>query len=199
VDIEKKRQQLICLYGDYVKIAQPYLASAVCRQGCADCCTTVGSVDITTLEGLIILRHLKTLNPKIQKDFNKRLKQNRKIKQESRFARCAFLGTDNLCAIYPLRPFSCRRLYSIRPCGENGPTVHRQAWEAAEQICFAVQQVDDTGYLGHMSYILQLLNDPKFLKTYLSGGFSPEEIRTFAMSNSLVINRAVRTRTDVAK
>lgn len=189
MNIEIKKQQLFDLYGDYAKITQPYLASAVCRNGCADCCTTVGSIDITTLEGFIILRHLKGLSPTAQKNLNKRLKQNRKIKQEAKFARCAFLQDDNSCAIYPLRPFSCRRLYSIRKCGESGPTVHRQAWEAAEQIRLAIQQLDNTGYMGHMSYILQLLNDPKFLKTYLSGEFSPEDIRTFAMNHGLFINR----------
>lgn len=189
MNIGEKKQQLLDLYGDYTKIAQPYLASAVCKKGCADCCTTVGSVDITTLEGFIILKHLKGLNPTIQQDLNKKLKQNRKTKQESKFARCAFLQVDNSCAIYPLRPFSCRRLYSIRLCGESGPTVHRQAWEAAEQICLAIQQLDNTGYMGHLSYVLQLLNDPKFLKTYLSGEFSPEDIRSFAMNHGLFINR----------
>jgi len=192
VDIEKKHQQLLDLYADYAKIAQPYLASAVCKQGCADCCTMVGSVDITTLEGLIILNYLKALNPNIQKDLNKKLKQNRKTKQQSKFARCAFLQNDDACAIYPLRPFSCRRLYSIRLCGESGPTLHRQAWEAAEQICLAIQQLDNTGYTGHMSYVLQLLNDSTFLKTYLSGEFSPQVIRNFAMNHGIVINRPAR-------
>lgn len=192
MNTEEKARVLFDLYDKYAELAQPYTASAVCRKGCADCCTNVGSVDITTLEGWVILKHLRGLAPSTQKELSKKLKQNRKVKLESRFARCAFLQRDDCCTIYPLRPFSCRRLYSIQPCGESGPTVHRQAWETAEQICLAIQQLDDTGYMGHMSYILQLLADPKFLKTYLAGNFSPDNIRTFAMQRNIFINRFAR-------
>ena len=191
LNFENKKQQLFELYGKYAELVQPYTASAVCGKGCADCCTNVGSVDVTTLEGLIIHKHLKGFDPALQKELRKKLKLNRQTKQDSKFARCAFLLSDNSCVIYPFRPFSCRRLYSIRPCGETGPTVHRQAWDAAEQIRIAIQKLDDNGYMGHISYILQLMNDPKFLRTYLDGNFSPQEIRSFAVSHHLSINAPI--------
>jgi uncharacterized protein len=193
LDFEHKKQQLSELYTRYAEVVQPYLASAVCGKGCADCCINVGSIDITTLEGLIIHKHLKELAHPLQKELNKKLKLNRRTKQDCKFARCAFLLADNSCIIYPLRPFSCRRLYSIRRCGETGPTVHRQAWDAAEQIRVAIQKLDDTGYVGHISYILQLMNDSRFLKVYLAGNFSPQEIRSFSTCYHLSINRLATT------
>ncbi|MGA7876194.1 MAG: YkgJ family cysteine cluster protein [Desulfoferrobacter sp.] len=188
MNIEEKKSQLFELYGRYTELAEPFFASAVCKKGCADCCTSVGNVDIVTLEGLIILKYLKSLDSAIQKDLLKKLKQNRKTKKESKYARCAFLQADNSCIIYSVRPFSCRRLYSIRLCGVSGPTVHRQAWEAAEQLQLAIRQVDSNGYMGHMSYILQLLTESNFLKTYVADKFSPQEIQGFAVSHGISIN-----------
>ncbi len=188
MNIEEKKSQLFELYGRYTELAEPFFASAVCEKGCADCCTSVGNVDIVTLEGLIILKYLKSLDSAIQKDLLKKLKQNRKTKKESKYARCAFLQADNSCIIYSVRPFSCRRLYSIRLCGASGPTVHRQAWEAAEQLQLAIRQVDSNGYMGHMSYILQLLTESNFLKTYVADKFSPQDIQGFAVSHGISIN-----------
>lgn len=153
----------------------------------------VGNVDITTLEGVVILRHVKRLDPVMRKDLGKKLKQNRKTKKESKFARCAFLLNNNSCSIYPVRPFSCRCLYSLQKCGENGPMIHRQAWQTAEAIRSAIQQLDDTGYTGHLSYILQLLNDARFSRTYLAGAFAPDEIQKFAMEHGITINRFSQT------
>jgi len=188
VNIEEKKSQLFELYGRYAELAEPFFASAVCKKGCADCCTSVGNVDIVTLEGLIILKNLKSFDSTVQKDLHKKLKHNRKTKKESKYARCAFLLADNSCSIYPVRPFSCRRLYSIRLCGASGPTVHRQAWQAAEQVQLAIRQLDCNGYMGHMSYVLQLLNDSNFLKTYVADEFSPRDIQNFAANHGISIN-----------
>lgn len=149
----------------------------------------MGNVDLTTLEGMIILQQMETLPAALQQDLQKQLKQNRKTKQQSKYARCAFLLQNRHCSIYPARPFSCHRLYSLRRCGESGPVVHRQIWDAAQQIGLAIQNLDDTGYLGHISYILQLLDNRQFRKTYLSGEFAPQEVRPFATAHGIVINR----------
>jgi Fe-S-cluster containining protein len=193
LDIKEKTRQLYELYRQFETASQPYISSAVCKPGCADCCTTVGNVDITTLEGLIILRHLQSCPPALQKDLSKRLKLNRKEKMESKYARCAFLDAANRCAIYTVRPFSCRRLYSVKPCGETGPTVHRQVWEMAENIVSAIQVLDSNGYSGHLSYVLQLLNDARFKKIYLNDQFFPDEIKEFAQKHALLINRFTTT------
>ena len=192
MNMEEKKSQLFELYDRYTELAQPFLASAVCGKGCADCCTAVGNVDIVTLEGLIILQQMKSFDSGTRKGLEKKLKQNRKTKKSSKYARCAFLLADGTCMIYSVRPFSCRRLYSIRLCGGKGPTVHRQAWETGEKVQSAIRQLDYNGYMGHMSYILQLLKDSSFLKTYLAGGFAPQEIRNFAVSHGISINRLAK-------
>ena len=61
---------------------------------------------------------------------------------------------------------------------------------AAETIR-SLQQLDDTGYSGHISYVLHMLAVPKFLSTYLSGEFKPEEIVHFGKTFNIVINRVV--------
>jgi hypothetical protein len=149
----------------------------------------VGSVDVTTLEGMIILKHLQDMPASHKKELDKKLKDNRKLKSESKFARCAFLKADDTCSIYAVRPFSCRRLYSLKTCGVTGPTVHRHVWKLAGEIETAIQLLDDNGYAGHMSYVLLLLKDAKFRNTYLNEGFVPDRIHDFLRTHHLSINR----------
>lgn len=96
---------------------------------------------------------------------------------------------NNACMIYEVRPFSCRRIYSIHVCTqENPPTVNRQVMEAADQSIKELQQLDNTGYSGHLSYILYMLSIPAFMDVYKTGGFKPEEIMAFGKSHKIVIN-----------
>ncbi len=54
-----------------------------------------------------------------------------------------------------------------------------------------MQQLDDTGYSGHISFVLYLLDRPEFRKIYLSGGFDPSKIMEFGKNHGMVINRNV--------
>ena len=56
-----------------------------------------------------------------------------------------------------------------------------------------LQRLDDKGYSGHLSYILQMLDTPRFLATYQAGDFKPEEIMAFGKTHRIVINRMVVT------
>jgi Fe-S-cluster containining protein len=192
MDLRAKRRTLLALYADFSRQALEYRAAAVCARGCADCCTTVGNVDATTLEGVFILEHLKTFSPSKRQAVKQRIEHNKQVKETSTFARCAFLLYNDTCAIYPVRPFSCRRLYSVARCGENGPTLHRRVWELARATEAAIQELDDSGYSGHLSYILHLLQQPQFRNLYLNGGFAPEAIREYAVSHAILINRLVK-------
>jgi hypothetical protein len=51
-----------------------------------------------------------------------------------------------------------------------------------------MQRLDRTGYSGHISFILHLLEKPGFRKLYLSGGFDPGKIAKFGKTHGLVIN-----------
>ena len=55
----------------------------------------------------------------------------------------------------------------------------------------ALQRLDDNGYSGHLSYILHMLDAPRFLATYQAGDFKPEEVMAFGQSHQIVINRMV--------
>ena len=109
------------------------------------------------------------MDPRRRSQLKKMIEENAREKEESIYTRCAFLQDNLSCAIYPVRPFSCRRLYSLVRCGENGPTVHRQVWQMAEETIAAIQALDGDGCFGHLSHILLLLQEPRFRKTYLSG------------------------------
>jgi Fe-S-cluster containining protein len=196
MDLKTKKKQLLGLYADFATRAADHQVAAVCTRGCADCCTSVGNVDATTLEAYFILEHLKTFSPSKRQGIKLKVKQNKLAKESFTLVRCGFLLENDTCAIYPVRPFSCRRLYSVTRCAEQGPTVHRQVWMLAREIEAAIQELDHTGYSGHLSYLLHLLQQPEFRKLYLNGGFAPEAIREYAVSHELLINRFVKRMQD---
>ncbi len=169
MDIETKAKKLLELYQSFEEKARDYREAAVCTVGCADCCINVGNVDAVTLEGWLIRQHLQGMERRGRLHLEKLIEENAREKSTSRYARCAFLQDNLSCAIYPVRPFSCRRLYSLVRCGENGPTVHRQVWHLADQTIAAIQELDGNGCFGHLSHILMLLRGPRFRQRYLNG------------------------------
>lgn len=192
MDIKARAKKLLALYREFEEKARAYRESAVCGVGCADCCINVGSVDAVTLEGWIILERMKAMEPGRRSRLKQRIEDNARIKRESTYTRCAFLLDNLSCAIYPVRPFSCRRLYSLVRCGEQGPTVHRQVWQMGEETIAGIQELDDGGYFGHLSHILQLLQDPPFRKAYLSGSSADEAMRKCGHAGDLFISRIRR-------
>jgi hypothetical protein len=146
-------------------------------------------VDVITLEGLRIHAWIEDLDPAERTAIRKKIAANRKKKAKNAAARCPFLKSDNTCRIYAIRPFSCRQLYSLRECTGQGPTVHRQAVELAKKTVQKLQQLDVTGYSGHISYILHLINKPNFRNIYQAGGFDPAKIMSFGKKHGIVINR----------
>jgi len=169
MDIETKAKKLLKLYQDFEEKARLHRKAAVCACGCADCCINVGNVDAVTLEGWRILEYMNGMDPGRRAQLQEMIEKNAREKEESVYTRCAFLQDNLSCAIYSVRPFSCRRLYSLVRCGENGPTVHRQVWLMAEETIAAIHTLDADGCSGHLSHILLLLQEPQFCKTYLGG------------------------------
>lgn len=192
---ERLKADLQKIYNDYESEAHGYKAGAVCSKGCAYCCTHYGNLDITTQEGLRIDRHINRLRKSQKIQTQKAVLRNRRLKENDKNARCPFLKKNNACSIHTIRPFSCRQLYSLKKCGESGPTIHRQAADLARSAVLKLQQLDPNGYSGHISYILHLLQDDSFRDFYLNGGFDPEKIRPFAQPRGIVINRAMAKNT----
>ena len=53
----------------------------------------------------------------------------------------------------------------------------------------ALQTLDHTGYSGHLSYILHMLDTPAFLNVYLAGEHKPEAVMVFGKTHGIGINR----------
>ncbi len=186
-----RKEELKEIYERFEEQAKEFKKHAICRIGCTYCCTDAGNVDIITLEGLIIRERVNSLSRPLKTKVKKKIARNRCEKEKQNTAPCPFLKGDNTCLIYDIRPFSCRQLYSIRECRGNGPTVNRQAVALAKRAVREMQQLDDTGYSGHISFVLYLLDRPEFRKIYLSGGFDPSKIMEFGKNHGMVINRNV--------
>ena len=187
----EKRKKLKELYNQYEEDVAELKKSAICVKGCADCCIDVGNIDITTLEGIIIHDRVATFEEPLKSEIKARLAQNKMERGKGRLSRCAFLKEDKTCIIYDIRPFSCRRLYSVKKCDGGSPTIHRQALNLASQTVKKIQQLDFNGYSGQISYILYLLDKEKFRKLYLRGKFKPQNIAGFGRSHGILINRSV--------
>jgi Fe-S-cluster containining protein len=187
--LEQNKGRLKEIYERFEADALEFKKDAICKIGCTYCCTDVGNVDIVTLEGVIIRERVNSLSQPLKREVKKRIAENRLEKEKEKIARCPFLKEDDTCLIYDIRPFSCRQLYSIKECRGRGPTVHRRATELSKEVVREIQRLDDTGYSGHISFILYLLDKSGFRKLYLSGGFDPGKIAKFGKTHRLVINR----------
>lgn len=185
----EKRKKLRELYSQYEKDVAEFKKSAACVKGCANCCIDVGNIDITTLEGIIIYDRVATFEEPLKSRIKAGLAQNKMEREKGVLSRCAFLKADKTCLIYDIRPFSCRWLYSIKKCDGASPTIHRRALNLAKQTVKKIQQLDSSGYSGHMSYILFLLDKEEFRKLYLLGKSKPQKIAYFGQSHGIIINR----------
>ncbi|MBE0425446.1 MAG: YkgJ family cysteine cluster protein [Nitrospirae bacterium] len=189
VNIEEKKQKLYAIYDQYEKDVVEFKKASACVIGCADCCIDVGKIDITTLEGIIIRDKIVKFEEPLRSEIKERLEKNRVEIEQKKLVRCAFLKEDKSCLIYHIRPFSCRQLYSVKKCNGAAPTIHRQAIELARQTVREIQRLDSNGYSGHISYILYLLDNRNFRRSYLRGNFEPEKIALFGRSHKIMINR----------
>jgi Fe-S-cluster containining protein len=190
--VEEKKGKLKALYNAFETDASEYKASAVCKPGCAYCCIHFGSVDMTTLEGIIIKERIDAYPKPLRNTIKKKITQNKRLKEKQKIAPCPFLKKDQTCRIYDIRPFSCRQLYSLRTCDNRGPLVHRQAVALAQDTIKKLQQLDATGYSGHLSFILHLLDRQAFRLLYLTGGFNPAQIMGYGKAHDIIINQPGR-------
>ena len=189
LETDEKISKLSEIYSEYETAVAAFREAAVCAPGCAFCCTEMGTVDMTTLEGLVIRERLGRLKRPAAAAVAKQLNRDVRKREKGARNRCPFLQKNNRCMIYDVRPFSCRQLYSLKKCGEQGPTVHRQAVDLALAAVRKIQALDDTGYSCHLSYILHMLGSGKFLRVYRAGEFKPEAVMVFGKSHRIVINR----------
>jgi len=190
--IKDRVEALDKIYASFKSETADYRREAACRKGCAFCCTVAGSVDITTLKGLIIRDTIAGMPRARQTQIKKALNRDMKKREAGNVMPCPFLMKNRACMIYSIRPFACRRVYSLHVCTRNNPPrLHRQVMERGAETIRILQRQDENGYSGHLSYILHMLDTPRFLDTYTAGESRPEEIMAFGKSHGIVINKMV--------
>jgi Fe-S-cluster containining protein len=178
------------IYESFDRETAAFRKGAACAKGCAYCCTDAGRIDCTTLEGLRIRARIAKLPRPRQVSLKKALKRDMQKRKAGTPSPCPFLMKTKVCLIYPIRPFACRRIYSLHRCSrEQPPLLSRQVMTMADNTIAALQRLDANGYSGHLSFILHMLDAPRFLSVYQAGDFKPEEVMTFGKSHRISINR----------
>lgn len=180
------------IYQSFEQETAPFRTGAACTEGCAYCCTDAGRIDCTTLEALRIHEYMGQMARPRRRDLKKTLKRDIRRREAGKPNPCPFLAKTRACTIYPLRPLACRRIYSLHRCSAGQPPMlSRQVMALAENAIAVLQRLDANGYSGHLSFLLHLLDDPRFRATYEAGGFHPEDIMAFGKSHGIVINKMV--------
>lgn len=148
-----------------------------CGPKCGCCCTR--NVTITALEGEQILRFLmaeglsdwfadilaadRKHRPATitTNDFALACLEGREAEPETAFpsSACPFL-LENLCRIYPVRPFGCRLFVSTQSCSATQPAVVPDYYfEAATAATQLVEHLGQKEYWGNMLDVLPALLD----------------------------------------
>lgn len=151
-----------------------------CRKGCAACCTQ--HVTMTTLEGEMIIEYLQATGrgeqvsrlldtihiPKSDSGmttnrFARLCLNGREIPEHDdarHFTPCFFLEND-LCTIYPARPFGCRSFFSLKPCAENGSSEMRPVQVTLNTVFMQIiEHLDQGRPWGRMAAVLLSLCAP---------------------------------------
>lgn len=190
--MQDKKNKLMPIYDAFEAAATDFKKDAACEKGCAFCCSDAGSIHITTLEGLVISEQIESLPRPRRVALKKGLKADMRRREQEKPSACPFLLKNRSCMIYSVRPFACRRIYSLEVCSPaQHPVLSRQVMELGDQTIRSLQTLDDTGYSGHISYILHMLDTPAFLKPYLAGEYQPETVMAFGKTHGIIINRVV--------
>jgi Fe-S-cluster containining protein len=188
MDLKEKKTKVYELYDKYERLVEPFKSLAVCEKGCASCCIDVGNVGATTLEGLIILEYLQGWDDQAIEEINRSLRENRSEKLNNALVCCPFLDEEASCRIYVVRPFSCRRLYSVKKCDGQGALAHRRAVVLGQKIEKELQELDPEGCSGHLSFIIHLLAKEPFRRGYLKGSWNLEDFRDIIERYELVVH-----------
>jgi hypothetical protein len=179
VEIDRKLRALRQLLSIYDELADS-LATA-CRPGCSRCCTD--RVAVTTLEAYALLETL----PAAQAGQLIRAAGARPaggiLTTNALAELCAEGGeppetdaepagvcpllADDLCPIYPLRPFNCRCFVSRVACAEQGCAEVDEATVAVNTLFLqTIEHIDSDGCSGYLPDVVRVLAEPRHGRAY---------------------------------
>ncbi len=171
----------ICHEFDKWAAAHPELQPA-CGKQCSSCCTE--NVTITAMEGETILDYVIEDTRRIEwfaavlettlikrcgipapsystNEFAKACLAGEEVAQKPPLAssRCPFLQ-DDLCAIYPVRPFGCSSFLSMHKCSVNSPAAIPDFYLDAATACSQlIEHLGQKEYWGNLYDVLAALLD----------------------------------------
>ena len=175
-----KRQILFTIYDIFDQWNRDL--DKVCEKGCSGCCTQ--NVTITAVEGEAILHFIlaedmvswlaEKLNcPQTHyaskmttNDFAAACLAGKDVEHETLHSStvCPFLE-QNMCSIYPVRPFSCRLFISQKTCSAMRPALVSDFYlEAATAVTQIVEHLGQNEYWGNMLDVLPALLDMSAFK-----------------------------------
>jgi len=184
MDLNSKLAVLDQIYRVYDEfVARLHIA---CKKHCAGCCTC--NVTMTTLEGYFMAKHMisygnSSLFENIERAIPKRRFQphtttNRladlcmkgedppEEKHENLNESCPLLK-DNLCPIYPVRPFGCRCFVSKHDCRDKGyAEVDSLVLTVNNLFLQVIEHVDSQGFSGNLIDVLKFMATKKNRHNY---------------------------------
>jgi len=189
---EARLWRIYDLYDDlYDQFSAPL--GLACQRGCASCCTC--NVTLTTLEAQLIVRHLesglrRTLIDKLAQWGDKRRFQpaittnhlaalcmeGQDPPEEAcdpAWGRCPLLE-EEVCSIYPLRPYACRCLLSTRKCEDMGHAEISPFVLTVNTVFMQViEHLDQAGMSGNLIDVMGWMTDEDHRR--INGGCRPAE------------------------
>jgi len=176
MEIKKKLIILNRIYTVYDEVLSG--AQLACKKRCSVCCTV--NVTLTSLEGTRIIDYLNETGQSHQLDrlveasdrrrfvpkmtINKLAAlciQGEEIPEEEidpGWGACPFL-TDDVCPVYPVRPFGCRCMVSEVRCRQGGSARLDPFILAANDVFMQyIEHIDAEGGTGNLTDILRLLS-----------------------------------------
>lgn len=148
-----------------------------CKRGCSSCCTQ--NVTITAVEAELILRFVMEngmsswLADKLHKanghqppkmtsnDFASACLEGKEVTpgEHPNLASCPFLENE-ICRIYPARPFGCRLFISTARCSTSQPAqMPDHYFEGATAVSQLLEHLGQKEYWGNMLDVLPALLD----------------------------------------
>jgi len=176
--------RMVEIYDDFVGAHD-----LACDKYCAHCCTA--NVTMTTLEGYRIISHLEqsgglaclaTIDRLAHPDrFIPQVSINRMAdicardgdppeeNLDPNAGPCPILA-DDLCGLYPVRPFACQCMVSSRNCGKTGfADMDPFILTVNDVFLQHIEHIDAQGYTGNFSDVIQFLSVEKNRHQYAAG------------------------------